>query len=624
MRRTGLFHERLDLLWIACYIGCAVLGIRLLHIQVIRNVYYSRVAESNRTHVIYRTAPRGRIYDRKGEVIATSRPAFSLIYLPGETEDAPKLSGLATSLARELRREKSEILSSLQKAHRDGSAIHLAESLPLETMFRLSELKTIYRGVDLIDEARRYYPKGSFLGHALGHMGKIDKKNLRRYTQRGYRADAWIGRTGIEARFEDQLRGRDGESRLEVDAQGHLKRKLGQSAWIPGANVHLTIDAKIQEAVEEGLRTSPSGQGGAVVLDPRDGRVLALASSPDYDPNIFLLPEWHEGKKGIGSIDEFNRALAGTYPAASTFKMIVGAALFETTQVDPKESVFCPGRFTLGNRTFRCWERKGHGRQDWFGGLKNSCDVYFYTMGLRATGSAIERYSRIFGLGQKTGIDLRGEKAGLLFGPQARKKKNRGWYDGDTVNLSIGQGALLVTPIQMAVAMSAIANGGTLYRPYYAERVEYPDGRQAGADEPLAVGQVGLSDRTWGLIKDGMRLVVKEGTGRRVDIDGLIVHGKTGTGENPLGEDHAWFVAFAGPEGEEPSVALSILVQHGGHGSSAAGPIARRALEAAFDLAKKPRRPAPKVIVPEVAPSTRAIPTPDPQAPVFATEGEAL
>jgi penicillin-binding protein 2 len=575
-------QDRLNFLWIAFYAGAVLLGVRLLHVQVIRNVYYARVAESNRTQIIHQSAPRGKILDRRGAVLATNKPAFSLIYLPGQTRDVTRLEGLAASLSQELHEDAEELLKRLKEAHREETAIHLAENIPLKTMFKLSELKTIYPGVDLIVEARRRYPRGAFAGHLLGYMGKMDKRSWRRFRTRGYRVDSWIGKTGIEKRYERRLRGIDGESRMEVDAQGHLKRKIGEAPWNPGANLHLTLDADIQEAVEEGLRNSPSKMGGAVVLDPRNGAVLALASTPDYDPNMFLLPDWEKPKDMLKDLPEFNRAIQGTYPPASTFKMLVGAALFETGKADPKETVFCPGRFKLGRRTFRCWERKGHGRMDWMGALTNSCDVYFYTMGLRAGGRLIEQYTKRFGLGRKTGIGLESENKGNLFGPEARKARKRSWYEGDTVNLSIGQGELLATPVQMAVFAAAIANRGTLWKPFIVSKAVYENGSEEVLEKSEAAGSVDLKEETWDLIHAGMRSVVTSGTGRRVNIPGLEVHGKTGTAENPLGEDHAWFVAFAGPPGEEPTIALSILVQHGGHGSSAAGPIARKALDAAF------------------------------------------
>ncbi len=585
-------QDRLNILWIACYAGSAILGVRLLHVQVIRNVYYARVAESNRTQIIHQSAPRGKITDRRGAVIVTNKPAFSLIYLPGETRDASRVAGLAKTLSKELHEDSEGLLKKLREAHEEETAIHLAENIPLKTMFKLSELKTIYPGVDLIVEARRYYPNGAIAGHLLGYMGRMDKSSWRRFRRDGYRIDSWIGKAGLERSYERQLRGIDGESRMEVDAQGHLKRKIGEAPWTPGANLRLTIDLNIQRAVEEGLRASPSGIGGAVVLDPRSGAILAIASTPSYDPNIFLLPDWERPKDHLKNLHEFNRAIQGTYSPGSTFKMLVGASMLESG-IDSKDTIYCSGKFTLGRRTFRCLRKQGHGRVDWIGGITHSCNVYFYAMGLRTKGAVIERFSKMFGFGSKTGSGFKGEKSGNLFGPIARKARKRGWYEGDTVNLSIGQGELLATPIQMAVYVAAIANRGTLWRPFVVSQVIYPDGTEEPVQEKKKNSTVKLAETTWDHLQEGMRAVVTKGTGRRVNIPGIDVRGKTGTAENPLGEDHAWFVAFAGREGEEPTVALAILVQHGGHGSAAAGPIARKAIEAAFPPGHRVQLSAP-------------------------------
>jgi len=373
---------------------------------------------------------------------------------------------------------------------------------------------------------------------------------------------------------------------MEVAARGRLKRGLEQAYWEPGGNVHLAIDARVQKAVEEGLRTSSSGQGGAVVMDPRNGDILALASVPDYDPNVFLLPSWDPAREALKKLPEFNIALSGTYAPGSTFKIITAAALLNEGKVSPEEKIYCPGFFQLGNRVFKCWEKKGHKLQDFVAGLTHSCDVYFYQMGLRVGGSAIERYEKMFHVGERTRIALPGEKAGHAFGPESRGARGKSWYDGDTVNLSIGQGELLVTPIQMAVMIAAVANRGTLWRPHFVRSIEYPDNRPPYVQQPETLGKIELNPQTWDLIQRALENVVQEGTGAAAKIPGVTVAGKTGTAQNPRGEDHAWFVAYAGREGEEPSLAVSVLVEHGGHGGSAAAPVARKAIEAAFDIGK--------------------------------------
>lgn len=616
MSRGARFTERLDLLWLGATVGVGLLGLRLIHMQVVRNQHYSELAERQRTQVIAQAAPRGRVYDRNGDIVATNQPAFSLIFLPGKAQDPARLAGLADSLARELHRDRGELFERLLEAAREESAIHLAENLPLKTMFKLSELKTLYPGVDLIVEARRHYPYGAFAGHLLGYMGKIDRRQWTRLKGKGYRVDSWVGRSGVESRYEDVLRGVDGEIRMEVDAQGRLRRRLDEVPWQVGGNVLLTIDSRIQRAVEEGLRASPSGTGAAVALDPRTGEVLALASTPDFDPNLLLLPEWDSEKKAVASLPEFNRAIQGTYAPGSTFKVIMDAALLQDHVVRLDERVYCPGYFQVGNRAFKCWEKKGHRWVDFLASLAHSCDTYYYSMGLRMKGPTIERYEHLFGLGRKTGLDLPGERSGNIFGPEARKARKRGWYDGDTANLSIGQGELLATPAQMAVVAAAIANKGTLWKPRFVKRLERP-GRPPEDLVSEPAGRVELRPEVWDKVQEAMIGVVKGGTGQRVNIPGLVVGGKTGTSQNNLGDDHAWFIAWAARPGEAPSFALAVLIQHGGHGSSAAGPVARKAIEAAFDLAsaKGHEAPAEGAMIDEVPPEPDVEHAPAPAKP---------
>lgn len=580
-------QERLASLWIMIYLAGAVLGLRLVQLQILETMEYRRAAERNRSQIIYQTAPRGRFYDRNGIPVATNRPAFSLIYLPGKGKDRSDLGALARDLARQLKQDPESLLDTLEEAVREKTAIRLAENLSTQTMFRLSELKTIYPGVDLIVEARRYYPFGAFASHLIGYMGKMDPRGWRELKGKGYRVDSRIGRMGLEAVFERELRGRDGGIRMEVDAQGRLKRILERIPWEPGSNIHLTIDAAVQRAADEGLRRTSTQRGAVVALDPRNGAILALSSAPDFDPNDLLSSAPEVLRKNLAEIPEFNHAIAGVYPPGSAFKVVVGAAGLNEQRFNAQDSVFCPGYFELGKNIFLCWEHKGHKRVSWLAGLANSCDVYFYRMGLKTGGSNIEKYAKLFGLGSRTNVALKGEKSGHLFGPQTRAQGRRAWFDGDTVNLAIGQGELLVTPIQMAVLVSAIANRGTLWRPHYTRKIAYSEGRPEYVQKPEKFGQVVLKDQTWNELEEAMRVAVSSGTGRPAGVPGLEVRGKTGTAQNPAGEDHAWFISYASRPGEVPSVAVAVLVENGGHGSSAAAPIARDVFLAAFGLPQK-------------------------------------
>lgn len=563
------------------------MGLRLVQLQIIESSEYRQLAEKNRTQVIYQTAPRGRMYDRQGVVVATNRPTFSLIYLPGKVQREADLDFLSRHLARELKQEPEELLENLQQAVREESPLRLAENLPLKTMFRLSELKTVYPGIDLIVEARRSYPLGRFASHLIGYLGKMDQKSWRALKSKGYRVDARLGRLGLEASFEHELRGHDGGLRMEVDAQGRLRRILERLPWTAGGDIHLTIDARMQKAADDGLLHSTTKKGAVVALDPRSGAILALASAPGFDPNDFLSPDPKVSRRAGAEVEEFNRAIAGTYAPGSTFKVVVGAAGLNEGRFSINDSVYCPGYFESGGRVFLCWNHKGHKRMTWFPGLTNSCDVYFYRMGLRTGAALIEKYSRMFGLGAETQVALRGEKKGNLFGPTGRARAARSWHDGDTVNLSIGQGEMLVTPVQMAVLVAALANGGTVWRPHYVQRIIAGPGLPDYQQKSEKLGQVVLKDEVWRDIGEAMRLVVSSGTGVAARISGLDVAGKTGTAQNSSGKDHAWFISFAARPGQPSEVAVAVLVENGGHGSSAAVPIARSVMMAAYGMEKQ-------------------------------------
>lgn len=582
--RPGAGRERLELVWVAIAVAGAVLGLRLAQLQIKDAAEYRRLAEINSSLTIYQTAPRGRIYDRDGKEIATNQAASSLIFLPRKGEAVQDLRALADELGRRLGRDPQDLLDSLEQADREESAVRLAENLPRATMFQLRELQTLYPGITLIDEARRYYPYGRFASHLLGFMGKMNPREWRDRKSKGYRADSRIGKMGLEGAFEDELRGRDGGKRMEVDAQGRLKGELGSTPSEPGSNLYLTIDAAVQKAADEGLRRTATGRGAAVAVDPRNGEILAMSSLPDFDPNALLSTDPEEVRRGAQGLPEFNNAIAGTYPPGSTFKPIVGLAALNEGRITPADSFFCPGHFELGDHTFHCWNHKGHKRVSWLMGLAQSCDVYFYNLGLKTGGDRIERYAKEFGLGSKTNVALRGEKPGHLFGPVTRARAGKSWYDGDTLNLAIGQGELLVTPIQLAVAAAALANRGTVWRPHYTQRIAYADGRPDYVQKPERAGFVSAKDAAWDQVQEAMQVVVSSGTGYPARIPGLIVAGKTGTAQNPHGEDHAWFVSYAARPGEPASIAVAVLVENGGHGGVTAAPVAKKMLLARFGL----------------------------------------
>ena len=576
---------RLNLLWASLAFAIAFLGVRLMQIQVVQNLYYAQAAERNRTLIIPAAAPRGLIYDRAGRIVATNEPISSLVYMPGKDRETAKMAALARILSPLIRKDAAEIFKILDQAVEEESPIRLAEKLPKTVMFKLRELVPIFPALYVIDEARRNYPQGAFAAHLVGYMGRMNEASWKKLKREGYRVDSWIGRSGIENIFERELRGQDGGIRVEVDARRRRVEKRSPERIKPkrGSNLWLTIDSRLQKIAEDALRATPTKSGAVVALDPRDGSILALASIPDFDPNLFLTPENVKGEK-LKKIPEFNLAVQGKYAPGSIFKVVSGAAILEEAQIDTKERIYCPGYFELGNRVFMCHLHQGHRYQTWTQAMANSCDVYFYQMGLRTGPSVIEKYERMFHLGEKTLVGLPGESSGRVAGPETRHARKLSWRDGDTLNLAIGQGELEVTPVQMAMMIAAVANRGTLWRPRFIDRIEYPEEQAPYQYKPEALGRVTLREATWTNLQDALVHVVKEGTGVGLQVPGLVIGGKTGTAQNPGGEDHAWFVAYAGKPNEDPALAVAVLVSHGGHGGVTAVPVAKELIRAEFGL----------------------------------------
>lgn len=594
-------QERLDFLWLLAYAAALVFILRLVNLQVLGGARYREIAEKNRTQIIAQAAPRGRIFSSDEVALVTSKPSFSLIYFPGQAKTGPEIDRMARALARPLGADYEVLRKNIYKAASREKPVRLAENLPPKIMLALSELKAIYPGVDVIVEARRHYPFGPYLSHLVGYIGKMDTRDWAiRSRDKNYSMDSRLGKAGLEQMYEKELKGKDGGIYLEVDSRGRLNRVLESRKWIPGADIFLTIDSKAQAAAEEGLQKSISGKGAVVALDPRTGAVLAFASAPDYDPNIFVLSGSEKEGLAAGKIlPEFNVALQGSYPPGSIFKIITVAAILESGRVRPDEKFRCPGYYDAGSRIFKCWEKKGHGSVALIEGLARSCDVYFYMTSQRAGALAIEKYERAFRLGQASGIPLPGEKTGNMFGPSLRAANKSYWFIGDTLNLSIGQGELLMTPMQAVGLIAAVANGGVFHRPYYVDRIVKSDGQPLYQGKPETLSRVQLKDATWALIREGLRSVVLEGTGQRAKITGAEIYGKTSTAQNPQGKDHAWFVAYATVNNEPSRIAVAVLVEHGEHGSSSAAPIAKAVIEAAL-RAELPSKagPAPSPALP--------------------------
>jgi penicillin-binding protein 2 len=556
---------------------------QLWYLQALEGGRLQEMSEKNRIRIRPVTAPRGILFDRDGLPLVDNRPAFTLSLIPREMEDPDSVIARVAIL---LKIPLAELKASLDRVPTDSlHPVRVRRGLSLEDVTKLEERKLELPGVIVEVEPQRVYPTSTFAAHLLGYVREVSEEQMR---QGRYRRGDMIGQSGLERLLDEYLRGRDGGERIEVDAVGRPVRLMKRDEPNPGAQVITTVDRRIQEAAERAM----AGHAGAVVvMDPRNGDVLALTSSPAFALDRFTAnldrEDWVRLVKDPMT-PLMNRALQSQYAPGSVFKVIVTAAGLQEGSLTPLDRTYCNGEFHMGAWTFKDWKQGGHGHVNLRSALVHSCNIFFYQAGLKVGPEAIVRYARAFGLGAPTGVELGGEKRGLipLVSPQ-RKRHGRGWQSGDTVNISIGQGTLLVTPMQVARMMGAVANGGILWRPRLVERVERADGSVAYTGSSKSNGQVDLSPVVWAFLRGALVGVVNEGgTGAASRIPGVTVAGKTGTAQSVAksdaakGQDHAWFASFA--PAEDPQVVVVVLVERGGKGGQVAAPIARQIYQTIF------------------------------------------
>lgn len=574
------FRKRILVITIFIFLSFLILLGRLWVLEVIQGEKFSTLAENNSIRLLPSRAPRGIIYDRKGKILAKSRPSFSVTIYPWNLSQED-LAKSIRALSPIIKIKEEKIYQSIEECNRPFSSIPSREDADLETATKILERKVELAGVDLQVQPLRYYPDGELLASVLGHLGEIDKNQLKALRSKAYRLGERIGQDGVERVYDQYLRGEDGGWQIQVNNRGQRVGVMGYKEPLPGNDLILTINKELQRVAWDSLEGRP---GAIVVLDPNNGEILSLVSSPAYNPNLFAgslsQEEWLSLKKDpLHPLT--NRATQGQYAPGSAFKVITAIASLERG-ISRDKRFSCSGAFPFKDRVFRCWKEEGHGTLNLKEAIIHSCDIYFYQLGLETGVDNIVDFAQRFGLGKASGIDLFEEGKGLL--PHRRWREDslsRKWFEGDTVNLSIGQGYLLVTPLQMANLIGAIANGGSLYRPYLVKRVLSPEGEVIRETRPRLMGEVRLRKENLDFLRESLFGVVNElGTGWRARIEGIEVAGKTGTAENPLGEDHAWFIGFA--PYKEPEIALVVLIEHGGMGGEAAAPIAKKIFEAYF------------------------------------------
>ena len=575
---------------------------RLFFLQVLQGERFSYLAENNRIRIKKIPGTRGIVFDRKGQLLVDSRPSFDLLFVP---EDAVEPETTLSQLARFLGRDKREFIELLDENKRRPpfEEIVLGRDIDWRYVVAVEAHQLDLPGVTLRIRPRRSYLNSSIAAHLLGYVGEINRGQLTAYKETGYGMGDEIGQFGVEKSWEEFLRGRSGGQQVEVDALGRRVRVLHEVEDIPGHNVFLTLDRDLQETAYQALQ----GKEGAIaVLEVKSGAILALASSPAFDPNVFARgitsQEWRaliqDRMRPLN-----NRAIQGQYPPGSTFKIVLAIAVLEEGIIDPETRIFDPGYLIVGNRQFRDWKKGGHGWVDLHKAIVESCDVYFYQLGQRLGIDRIAKYARLLGLGEKTGIALDDEKGGLIPDSEWKRKRfGQPWFPGETPSAAISQGYVNVTPLQMANLMASVANGGTLYRPWFVRKIESLDGTLIREYGPEKIRSVTLKESTLEYLSRALHDVVNSGsgTGGRARSNVVEIAGKTGTAQvaemrggfvkseqlSYLIRDHAWFVAYAPAEKSE--IAVAVLVEHGGHGGGAAAPLARKVIEKYFSLKGEP------------------------------------
>jgi penicillin-binding protein 2 len=566
-----------------------VLLVRLWYLQAVKGDYYQEQAESNRIRPVKLRPPRGIIYDRYGRPLVENVLTFDVSLVP---EDAPDLDATISKLSTLIKVSPAAIRSALDDADAVRSKydpVKIQEEAPWDDVALIEAHQEDLPGAIIEPEHRRHYPYDGLASHQLGYIGKVSPSQRKKDQQD---IGLLTGQGGLEKVYDKYLRGLAGRRMIQVNAAGRKVKDLGIEEPKPGTDIYLTIDLDVQKAAEEALGDR---SGAVVAMDPNSGEVLALASHPNYDPNLF--PRGIAPKDWVRLMNDpshplYNRAIQSVYPPGSTFKIIVSLAGLDSGVIKLDEKITCRGGLKLGNHTFRCWKKEGHGAISFHDALVQSCDVYFYTMGDRIGWDRVAEYARKLGYGSLTGILLPDEKPGLIPTTDWKKKRTGDvWRTADSYMSSIGQGFVLVSPIQAAQMMSAVANGGSFYRPTL---LKWTRNRETGktkafSSEPMK--KINLDPVALEEVRRALLGVTSEpgGTAHGAATPLATVAGKTGTAQviaqkvpgRKLSEktgDHAWFVAYA--PADHPKIAVAVLVEHGGHGGSAAAPVAKKVIEA--------------------------------------------
>lgn len=589
------FQHRLDLL--ALFVAFILIGLvfRLGYLQIIRGEEMAQLSDGNRIRLISISPPRGLIYDRNDEILVSNRPGFSVSIVPFKGPIDPRVVQLLASL---LDISERDILKKVDQNEGRVDPILVKSDLTDEMIAKIEERRSDLPGVMVEAQALRYYPNNEIAAHVVGYVSEISEEALKNKGTQDYRAGDLIGQAGLERYYDSVLRGQRGGSQIEVDVTGRPIKVLGKKDPIPGNNLRLTLDLKLQKVADQAVNrhlqylhqsgSSKTEAVAVVVMNPQNGEILAMVSKPSYNPNFFATgisqKEWDKIRNN--AFDPLtNKAISGEYPPGSPFKVVMGLAALEEKKVTPGELYFDGGDHPLA----RGKGNAGGAALGWLNlrrAIQKSDNVFFYEMGYRLGINKIGEYARMFGMGEKTGIDLPGEESGLIASREYKKKvyNTDDWYIVETMDAAIGQGFQLVTPLQMAEMISVVANGGIRYRPHVLQQILDPDGKVVQTIEPEVVKKLNFSPENLNFIREAMHSTTIEDGNAAGILSGFPYRmgAKTGTSENPHGQDHSWFVAY-GPQ-ENPEIVVVVIVEQGGYGAVAAGPIVREILDGYFGL----------------------------------------
>ena len=593
-------NYRLDVLAIIILLVFVALVSRLGYLQVVQGKYYGEKADGNRIRLAPIMAPRGMFYDRNGIPLVSNRPGFAVSLLP---ISGPVPDDIIVKVASILNITPDEIKKKLSQHSGKFEPIRIKSDIGPDIVTKIEERRAELPGVVIEIQPIRNYINNELAAHLFGYVSEINDVELEKAKGKSneYKSGDLIGKFGLEKVYDRELRGIDGGNQVEVDVTGRPVNVLGRKETVPGKNLTLTIDYKIQKAAEVAideqltyLQTKSEFRNAkaaaAIAMNPKTGEILAMVSRPAFNPNLFSggisSKDWKALNENPNNPMN-NKAISGEYPPGSTFKLVTGAAALELGKVTPEEKILDTGKHWIiakGNA-----EGEALGWINFKEALTKSDNVYFYEMGNRLGIDNLEKYARMFGLGVTTGINLQGESEGLVANQRYKERVyGEEWYLSETFDAAIGQGFQLTTPLQVAVLMSEIANGGYRYRPYLVSKISSDKGEVIKTFAPEEVGRIQLSDRTLTLIRESLRDVALEGgTAAQAFRDfPIAIAGKTGTAENSHGSDHGWFIAY-GPY-EDPRIVVVVIVEQGGFGAGSAAPIARKIMEAAFNLNQDP------------------------------------